>query len=79
MIILSHKLRTSLLEDYNGLNELQSLVGDDEKKIFLEQNELTSKSEFAGIPWMNEKAIALYDHALDASASKKGILVLDCR
>jgi len=66
------------LEDYNGLNELQSLVGDDEKKIFLEQNELTSKSEFAGIPWMNEKAIALYDHALDASASKKGILVLDC-
>jgi len=62
------------------LNELQSLVGDDEKKIFLEQNELTSRSEIDGIPWMNEKAIALYDHALlDESASKQGILVLDCR
>ena len=68
-----------MLEDYNGLSELQSLVGDDGKKIFLEQNELTSKSEIDGIPWMNEKAILLYDHALDASASAKGILILDCR
>lgn len=63
--------------NYLGVEDIEPLIDRDGKKVYLQQNELTSVGhEFDGIrvPYANPKVKALYD---DALGHEKGVLLLD--
>lgn len=63
--------------NYLGVEYIEPLIDKDGKKVYLQQNELTSVGyEFDGIrvPYANPKVKAFYD---DALGHEKGVLLLD--
>eukprot|EP00984_Skeletonema_dohrnii_P012751 scaffold5206_cov78-Skeletonema_dohrnii-CCMP3373.AAC.4 len=63
--------------NYLGVEDIAPLIDRDGKKVYLQQNELTSVGHvFDGtrIPYANPKVKALYD---DALGHEKGVLLLD--
>ena len=64
-------------DNYVGLESTEIIKSKEGDPIFLENNELNCNTAFEGIPYTNEKVIALYDNALfDNDGSKKGTLLL---
>lgn len=66
-------------DNYVGLESTETLKSNNGRDpIFLKSNELNINTSFHGIPYTNEKVMALYNDALfDTDGCKKGTLLLD--